>query len=168
MNNMKKLTVVFPYFKNPNGKVSILLGRNHKLKKLNGFGGKVNEGESVVDGAIRELEEELKLKDIDPEGDNFQYFAKIVEGDKQIFAYLLELSNDDVPNYNQDELYDLTWYNLSESDTFVGEMLSGDNLVINALKSALQKRFEGKDFSVIEVNKTGNAELQRQTKNMFK
>lgn len=43
----------------------ILLGmkkRGFGKGKLNGFGGKLNEGESIVEAAIRELEEEIGIK----------------------------------------------------------------------------------------------------------
>jgi len=42
----------------------ILLGmkkRGFGVGKLNGFGGKLNEGESIVEAAVRELEEEIGI-----------------------------------------------------------------------------------------------------------
>ena len=56
---MKDVTLVLPM---KDGR--LLLGvkkRGFGVGKLNGFGGKLNEGESIVEAAVRELEEEIGI-----------------------------------------------------------------------------------------------------------
>jgi len=56
---MRDTTLILPM---RNGR--LLLGmkkRGFGVGKLNGFGGKLNEGESVVEAAVRELEEEIGI-----------------------------------------------------------------------------------------------------------
>ncbi len=57
---MRDVTILFPM---KQGK--ILLGmkkRGFGVEKINGFGGKVGEGESIMQAAVRELYEEVGLK----------------------------------------------------------------------------------------------------------
>eukprot|EP00516_Mucochytrium_quahogii_P013041 CAMPEP_0203793322 /NCGR_PEP_ID=MMETSP0100_2-20121128/5792_1 /ASSEMBLY_ACC=CAM_ASM_000210 /TAXON_ID=96639 /ORGANISM=" , Strain NY0313808BC1" /LENGTH=164 /DNA_ID=CAMNT_0050697071 /DNA_START=149 /DNA_END=643 /DNA_ORIENTATION=- len=71
MNNAKVLTNSFLV---TNGR--ILLGmkkRGFGMNKYNGFGGKVDEGESILQGAQREFSEEAGITMVDPE-----YLAEII------------------------------------------------------------------------------------------
>lgn len=165
---MKKLTVVFPYFITQDGGIKILLGRNFRLNKLNGFGGKAEEGESFLDCAVREFNEEIILPEkISGDEDGFNYIGKVKDGDKEIHFYTLKLFEDKVPSHDLDELYDLAWYDLSDPESFVPEMLSGDGLIISELQKIIPALESFEHVGPFEIDKTGNQELDKQTGKIF-
>lgn len=59
---MKRYTLIFLFTKDM--KKVLLIRGNNKLfvGKLNGFGGKIEDGETIIDGAIRETIEETNIK----------------------------------------------------------------------------------------------------------
>jgi 8-oxo-dGTP diphosphatase/2-hydroxy-dATP diphosphatase len=64
MTNEKDYTLVFVRKVKPDGRKMVLLGmkkRGFGAGKWNGFGGKIEEGESIEEGAKRELLEECSL-----------------------------------------------------------------------------------------------------------
>ena len=65
MSSEKEYTLVFVRKVNEDGKNMVLLGmkkRGFGAGKWNGFGGKIEEGESIEEGARRELMEESSLQ----------------------------------------------------------------------------------------------------------
>ena len=64
MSSEKEYTLVFVRKNTDDGKKMVLLGmkkRGFGAGKWNGFGGKIEEGESIENGAKRELDEECSL-----------------------------------------------------------------------------------------------------------
>lgn len=69
---MKKMITTLSFLRKDN---KILLARKIKgfgTGKLNGVGGKVEPGESIIDGMIRETEEEIRVTPVD-----YQYYGKV-------------------------------------------------------------------------------------------
>ncbi len=171
----KVLTVVFPYFVNKSGETFLLMGRNRKLNKLNGFGGKALDGESVEDCARRELKEEIDLElENETEGDQaLKSLGKIIDGEKEIYFFIYKVAadifNKDLTEINAaGEVYDVGWRNMADSNSFLGEMLSGDEVLIAELKNIIPKVEMGEDFTKFEINKTGNEVLREQTKGIYR
>lgn len=167
----KNLTVVFPIF-NKDGDFFILMGRQAEGKKLagfrNGYGGKCEEGESMLDCAARELEEELKLEEIykiELNNQDFKNIGSVFMDDKQIDFFVVELSQMIAPPADNSEFVDTHWYDLTLPELFVPDMLSGDEMIIEELNKFLQNR-EG--YENFEINKTGDKKLEGQVKNIFK
>jgi ADP-ribose pyrophosphatase YjhB (NUDIX family) len=166
---MKKLNVTF-FYKIIDGEIFILLGRNFKLNKLNGFGGKVKDGESLTESAQREIQEELNF-DIDK--NNLEEVGVINFLDRQVFFYIYEFEhniNDFNFDYNKGEVYDLRWVNIKDKDVFLSEMLEGDNVLIEDVENILLKVKENKPFEKFEINKNSNENpnLMEQTRKIYK
>jgi NADH pyrophosphatase NudC (nudix superfamily) len=164
----KELSVVFVVHKNEEGNFSIMMGKQAPGKKLtgvrNGYGGKCEDGETTLGCAVRELKEELNLENnfgIVVSQNDLQKVGKVLMDEKVIDFFVLELPNKIAPPSDNSEFVDTKWFDLENPVDFVGEMLSGDEEVIGGLKRYLES---GVTF---EIKKTGNQELEKQTKNIF-
>lgn len=92
---MKDMTLVLPV---RDGR--ILLGmkkRGFGAGKINGFGGKLNEGESIVEAAVRELEEEIGLEttidNLEKVGELTFLFPHKTEWDNVVHVFLINSWN---------------------------------------------------------------------------
>ena len=164
----KELSVVFPIYEFEN-KTYILMGKQAPGKKLagfrNGYGGKCEPGESTLFCAKRELEEELKLGEkyrMHISCEDFEKVGTVLQDDKQIDFFIVRLSDMILPPTDNSEFVNTAWFDIEEKEKFVPEMLSGDDEVIASLTEYLKTKKE------VEINKTGNQELERQTKNIYK
>lgn len=126
---------------------------------MNGFGGKVNEGEDPDDGALREPSEELQIT---AEESLLSYAGLVRDGVKQIYVFTYGMTEKKDPNPNLSEISGAGWYGLAERGLYMGEMLSGDDLVLDNL----ELRIEGGVTEPFFIDKTGDARLSEQTKNI--
>lgn len=159
MVEKKLLATVFPYYIDESDEVWLLLCRAINLGVLNGFGGKIEDDEDPADGALRELTEELRIEAL---RERLAYAGLIKDGLKEIYIYLYRMEEKIEPNPNPKEISESDWRRLSERESYVGEMLSGDNLVLDELEKTLAVAQEP-----FVIDKTGDSLLDEQTKNLF-
>lgn len=156
---MKLFTVVFPVHKDPNGVISILLGQQPEGKPLagylNGYGGKVEQGEDVENAAKRELLEELGVTK-----DTVTKIGSVMVGEKEIVFFLTEIEYQEYKD--GDEMIHNTWYELSD-DSFISKMLPGDEALVAHVRSAVPKFFNNEAIELFSINKEGD-EIQKATK----
>ncbi len=182
----KELSVVFPIY-HQDGKYFLLMGKCAPGKKLsgirNGFGGKCEplyagssylREETTLECARRELEEELRIhKDfnINIEERDFIKIGAVIMGHNIVDFFVINL-NQKIEVKDNDEFVDNKWFELhlenQEPESFVSEMLSGDDEVIKNLKKYLHAVKEISEWKTFEINKSEDRLLQEQTKNVFK
>ena len=147
---MKQFTVVFPITE-WEGKRYILLGQQRPGKPLagylNGYGGKVEEGESILECASRELEEELDIS-----LDNPVFIGTIVHEQKEVFFYLSTAEYRE--RVDTQEMIDNTWYELSD-ESFVSKMMPGDSEIIQQIRENIDNYFNGEVLHEFKIVKTG-------------
>lgn len=161
----KKLSVVFPlYQENENN--FVLLWRNAPGTKIpwirNWFGGKCEEWESVINCAIRETNEETDGY-ITIKQDTLTKLWDVIMEDKIITFFTLYLDNKiDIPDNSQ--MIDIQWFNIKDTERFLGEMLSGDDKVISELDLCISNK---EIYIPFLINKTGDQKLWEQMKNIY-
>ncbi|OGG41785.1 hypothetical protein A2837_01050 [Candidatus Kaiserbacteria bacterium RIFCSPHIGHO2_01_FULL_46_22] len=87
----------------------VLMDKTHpdwQKGKLNGIGGRIEDGESSVDCIVRETREETDLETI---SSNWQLFATIAEGDSEVdfFGLVHFGSKDDIKTVTDEKV---SWY----------------------------------------------------------
>ncbi len=123
-----------------NEKDEILLGIHRRgpfVGKLNGFGGKLEPGETLVESAYREVQEETGLEII-----NYQHVANIYSalGEKQLLIAVLLCNNwSGTPLSETAEMQDIQWYRqndipleqmLPDNQQWLLRVLNGEELTI--------------------------------------
>lgn len=149
---MKLFTVVFPVSQ-ANETYYILLGQQPAGKPLagflNGYGGKVNEGEEIESAAKRELKEELGI-----EAKKLTSIGKVTAGEKQIYCYLITIEHKEYPDST--EMVGNTWFDLRKND-FIERMLPGDEALITFIRENIQLYFENQEIKEFTIQKEGKA-----------
>lgn len=167
---MKKLSVVFLVFKEGE-KTFVLLGKQAEGKKMpgirNGFGGKCewledeNRGETTLECAKRELAEESRLcADIK----DFVKIGNMINGDKYVDFFIID-TDKKIEIHNNQEMVEVAWFDLEETELFLPDMLSGDHVVMGELEKYVK---DPDNFLEFRINKTGDKTLDLQTRNIFK
>ncbi len=147
---MKQFTVVFPLAK-LGDIVYILLGEQKPGKPLsgylNGYGGKVEAGESILEAAGRELREELDIELEDP-----AFIGTIIHQEKEIFFYLSKTNKREFGDTS--EMVGNMWFELSEN-VFIERMLPGDIEIIRFVREQVGAYFEGEELEEFRIVKEG-------------
>lgn len=140
----------------------VLMGKQAPGKKLAGtrigFGGKCEEGESTIDCAKREIQEELNK--IFP-AENFKHAGKFTVSEKLIDCFVVESSEMFTPPNDNNEFVDVKWIPLHDLSKYYYEMLPGDEQIVENMVAYI---VEGKEFNII---KEDTEELKNATKNIF-
>jgi 8-oxo-dGTP diphosphatase len=148
---MKQFTVTFPVARVEENDY-ILLGSQREGQPLhgyiNGYGGKVDPGESVEVAARRELQQELGI-----ESQNTAYIGSMVHENKEVFFYLSEAEYRDYED--TEEMIDHTWYPLSNQE-FIREMLPGDEEIINHVRENIKYYWNGEKMIEFRIEKVGD------------
>jgi 8-oxo-dGTP pyrophosphatase MutT (NUDIX family) len=160
---MKMLSVVFPVWREGDTNF-ILMGKQAAGKRMpgirNGFGGKCEEGERVEDCAVREVEEEIGIK---LETKDLRFVGTIVEGEKQVFFYTTQFTTK-VQIDDSGEFVDCRWFDVAAIDTYIHEMLPGNDAPMRELAQSLQTP---KEFKPFEYDMSDNTELMEATRHIF-
>ena len=134
---IKYLTGVFPLTQKED-KTYILLGEQPKGKPLsgflNGYGGKVEDGEDVLVAAQRELREEIGII-----SEQLIKIGVVTHTDKEIHFYAAVVEK--LNFVDSDEMIDNKWYDLV-SDNFVDKMLPGDGEIISFIQKNIESIFK--------------------------
>lgn len=159
---MKKFTVVFPVSQHE-GVTYILLGKQKPGKPLagylNGYGGKLEEGETLLEAAARELMEELGISLDSP-----VCVASMIHDTKEIFMYL---SRADFQNHGDtEEMVENTWYDILDT-SFTSEMLPGDGAIIEHVRDNIGRYFQNEEVEELKIVKTGT-EIDSATRELDK
>ena len=94
----------------------ILLGmkkRGFGIGKWNGFGGKVNPDETVIEGAKRELFEECQIKPINPKFLGFMIFNLFGDDKRETHHIHIFLANDYEGEVSETEEMKPSWFDLN-------------------------------------------------------
>ena len=157
---MKLFTVVFPVAEVQNT-YHILLGKQKPglpfAGYFNGYGGKVEEGESIEHAAERELFEELGVR-----VEDIKSIGSIIHDQKKVYFFLSKLEyRDYLP---QEAMVENTWFLLDDA-SFVQQMLPGDEAIIMHVRENIENYFEGKEMTEFDIEKTGR-EIDEATKEL--
>jgi len=95
---MKRLTVLFPLYKNEYNETFVMLGKQAEGKKMpgirNGFGGKCETRESMVDCVIRETKEETEgALDLENKKEDLKNIVSVIIDEKLIDFFVFYLEN---------------------------------------------------------------------------
>ena len=151
----------------------ILMGRFAPGKRLqgirNGFGGKFDEkkDEDILDCAIRETREETSLEISKKE---LKRAGKIIDGNIEVEVFFKVSKDKFEPPQDNAEFVDIRWFDLDNSDTFVSEMLPGNEAVVKSIaKVAEELRVTQEIKEEFEVDETNynNPELRLWKSKMF-
>lgn len=147
---MKKFTVVFPLCKSGDT-IFILLGEQPLGRPLagyvNGYGGKVEDGENIEDAAKRELQEELGLQ-----ANNITQIGTVFHGKKEIVFFITEIEKRTYGN--SVEMINNTWHDLAD-DSFVSKMIPGDNVLVHHIRGLALRFFNKELFQLFTIHKEG-------------
>lgn len=160
---MKELTVVFPVYKDKKG-FWVLMGKQAPGKRLvgirNGYGGKCEDGEEVLDCAVREVKEEI---DLDLEKEKLIYLGVEIENEKRIYfyAYMFE---EKISLLDNNEFVDNKWFQVDSFDTYIHEMFPGNLPLMQAVSKNLN---EFPNHAPFEVDFSGNEELTKISKKIY-
>lgn len=164
--NSKRLSVVFPLYQD-NEKTFVMLGKNAPWTKMPGirnwFGGKCEEGENVLDCAIRETKEETaNIINLEYQKEKLKKIWDVIMADKIITFFTIYLiENLSIPD--TDAMVDIQWFNINETEKFIAEMLSGDDQIIDELKIYIKQK---DNYIPFTIDKTSDQLLAEQTKNI--
>jgi 8-oxo-dGTP diphosphatase len=163
---MKKLTVVFPIYKEGE-RFFVLMGKQAVGKRMpgvrNGFGGKCEEGETVEECAVREVEEEIGLK---LQREDLKYVGEIVEGEggeKHVYLYTT-LLNSKINIPDNTEMVDCRWFDIEHTDAYIHEMLPGNDILMPELIASLK---DPKEYKTFEIDMSANSALTHATRNVY-
>jgi len=147
---MKQFTVIFPICK-VDDTIFILLGEQPLGRPLagyvNGYGGKVEDGENIIDAAKRELSEELGVQT-----DNITQIGTVFHGKKEITFFITEIEK--ITYVDSVEMINNRWHNLSD-DSFVSKMIPGDNVLVHYLRSLALRFFNKELLQLFTIYKEG-------------
>ena len=147
---IKYLTGVFPLTQNDD-KTYILLGEQPKGRPLsgflNGYGGKVEDGEDILVAAQRELLEEIGIT-----SQQLIKLGVVTHTDKEIHFYAVVVEK--LNFVDSDEMIDNKWYDLV-SDNFVDKMLPGDGEIISFIQNNIESIFKSVMINEFRIAKAG-------------
>lgn len=166
---MKELTVVFPIHTTPDGVIKILMGKKAPGTKLagfrNGYGGKCEEGEDMLDCAVREVKEETNL-DLDKE--NLIYVGKIIEGEKHVYFYIYFFNTEIQLPDNDKDFIDNRWFVLGEKESYISEMFSSDHIFMDYLIDFMHnKNYANPNFKRPVFDFSEDLVLKEQVKDIY-
>jgi 8-oxo-dGTP pyrophosphatase MutT (NUDIX family) len=115
---------------------------------LNGYGGKVEAGESILEAAERELREEIQIPLERP-----VYIGSIIHQEKKVFFYVSETEKREFQDTG--EMINNNWYDLTDT-AFVSRMLPGDAEIIDYLRENIHNYFEGQELKEFRIVKSGH------------
>lgn len=151
MNNTIKYTVCF-IFNNDGTKVLLQLKRKTAYKgKLNGIGGKFEQGEGGLTCAFRKLEEEtnLILKDLN----KFEWIGTLITPEQcdtdnsdylpELYFYAAAVKDESLAHKPNEDAEDILWFNIVDDKVDTGEYkLAGDGDVEYMIKKGITALFK--------------------------
>ncbi|AKH32969.1 hypothetical protein XF24_00642 [candidate division SR1 bacterium Aalborg_AAW-1] len=161
----KELSVVFPLYENE-GETFVLLGKNGPATKMpglrNGFGGKCEIGESVLDCAIRETQEETAGAIVLSPESLFE-IGNVYMSDN-IITFFTTYLTEKISIQDTHAMIDIQWFSMKNTSIFLHEMLSGDDQVIQQLSNFIDNK---EQYIPFRLDKTNDSKLAEQTKNIY-
>jgi 8-oxo-dGTP pyrophosphatase MutT (NUDIX family) len=146
----KHLTVVFP-ISTVDDTTYILMGKQPAGRPMagfvNGYGGKVEEGESIESAAVRELVEETGINTV-----SLQKIGIITHQNRDIHFFVTVVDKVDIMDTN--EMIENTWY-LLDDDSFISQMVPGDSVMIDFIRENREKLIHGEPIAEFHITKAG-------------
>jgi 8-oxo-dGTP pyrophosphatase MutT (NUDIX family) len=160
----KEMTVVFPIWKNEDDVFFVLMGQQAPGKRLagirNGYGGKREEGEEILDTAVREVKEEI---DLNLDKEKLIYVGMVVEGDMKIYFYTYFL-DEKISLLDNEEFVDNRWFELTKYAEYIHEMFPGNIRLMELVNNCLKNLNNFEPFILDESN---NLALMEKAKKIY-
>lgn len=116
------------------------MGKQAPGKKLpglrNGYGGKCEEGEEYIDCAVRELEEESRVK---VPLEKLINVGKIIDVGREVEFYVVNSEEKFDPPRDNSEFVDVRWFDISKREEYIFEMFPGNEGMIIMLEEKLKE-----------------------------
>lgn len=158
------MTVVFPIWKSKDRVFYVLMGQQAPGKRLagirNGYGGKREKGEEILDTAVREVKEEIGLS-LDKE--KLIYVGMVIEGDMKIYFYICIL-DEKISLSDNEEFVNNKWFELDKYEEYISEMFPGN---IRLMKSVNHCLLNIKNFEPFVLDESNNSALMEKAKKIY-